>query len=154
VEITRAGEQRAKSADDKKAAHDTARRLDAFEALKAGMVAGAYDAARRFERDYLTRQGRGSTGRPLSERVDCSRGRIDVMVQAGMRVDEITARIPPRDFWLLTELIAPPVERGTWRDHVAYVTGIFEPMPQGETVKDTCERLLHAYMEIERRAAA
>lgn len=153
ITVTRAGEQRTKAADDKKAGHDTARRNDAFSALASGMAAGCYDAARRFERDLLTRLGLTERG-PALERIDCERGRTDQMVLAGIRVDEVNHRLPSRDFWLLTELIAPPIDRGTWRDHVHYITGERHTEGQAAAVRSACINLRDAYTAIERKAAA
>lgn len=155
IEVTRAGQQRAKASDDKKVSYDTARRLDAFEALRGGMVAGAYDAARRFEADILARLGIGDRGH-ATERVDCDPeyARALRRAAAGQRVDHIQDRIPPRDFWLLSELIAPAIDRGTWRDHVAYITGESHSHAQGAVVRSACVNLRDAYVAIERRAAA
>jgi len=149
IETTRQGEKR----DGRKVETDQARRLDAFSALKEGMAQGCYDAARRFERDLLTRLGLTDRG-PVIERVDCARGRTDAMILAGLRVDEIADRLPTRDFWLLTELIAPPIDRGTWRDHVWYITGETHAHAQGAAVRAVTVNLRDAYAAIERRAAA
>jgi len=173
IEITRAGEQRAKATDDKKVQHDTARRLDAFEALKGGFDAGCYDAARRLERDLLARLSRGDRA-VLGERVDGERGAADRAIFAGERVDEIRDRIPQRDFWLLTELIDPPFERDGiqpakknpdgsleygpalfgWRAHVYYITGERHTEAQAAAVRAACVNLRDAYTAIERKAAA
>lgn len=149
ITVTRAGEQRARATDDKRAGHDTARRQDAFDALRAGLAPGCFDAAKRLERDILTRLGRGDRC-VLGERVDASRGAADRAIVAGLRVDEVRDRIPPRDFWLLTELIAPPIDRGTWRDHVAYVTGERHDHGQSAAVRASCVNLRDAYSAIDR----
>jgi hypothetical protein len=155
IETTRAGDQRDKAKDGKKADHDTARRLDAFEALKPGMAAGAYDAARRFEGDLLGRLGITDGARSL-ERIDCDPdlARAVRCAAFGQRVDAVQDRLAPRDFWLLIELIAPPIDRGTWRDHVSYITGETHTHAQGAIVRAVCVNLRDAYMAIERRAAA
>lgn len=153
IQITRAGQSRAHATDDKKASHDTARRLDAFAALAAGMAQGCYDAARRFEADLLARHGCTDGGAGM-ERVDCERGRSDHMLLAGARVDEIRDRIPPRDYWLLCELIVPPIDRGGWRDHVQYVCGEKHTEAQAACVRAATVNLRDAYRAIERRAAA
>ena len=150
IEVTRAGGLR----EGQRVSHDTARRMDAFAALKDGMAQGCYDAARRFEKDVLTRLGLGPGGRPLGEPVDGLRSRVDAMMAAGLRVDEINDRIPPRDFWLLTDLIAPQIDRGTWRDHVKYITGESNAHAQCAVVRAACVNLRDAYTAMERRAAA
>jgi hypothetical protein len=148
IEVTRAGQQR----QGQKVRTDSARRLDAFAALKDGMAPGAYDAARRLERDILIRMNLSE--RPASlERVDGSKGHADAMILAGGRVLAIAARIPPRDYWLLVELIAPPIDRGSWRDHVAYITGETHVHAQGAVVRSACLNLRDAYAAVERRAA-
>lgn len=149
IEVTRKAERRGAQVVEQ----NTARRLDAFEALKDGMVSGAYDAARRLERDILTRLGLGPHGQPTGERVDCAKGRVDAMMQAGIRCDEVQDRIPPRDWWLLLELIAPRIERPTWREAVAYITAELNPHAQGAVVRAACVNLRDAYTALERRAA-
>jgi hypothetical protein len=59
IEVTRKGEKR----EGRVVEENSARRLDAFEALKAGMVAGAYDAARRLETDIRAYDRRHDPGR-------------------------------------------------------------------------------------------
>lgn len=152
IEVTRAGQARAKG-DDKKVDHDNARRLDAFEALRSGMAPGAYDAARRLERDMLTRLGLGDSGRQ-TDRVDGAFGSADRAFLAGAAVLAVFDRLAPRDGWLLTELIAPAIDRGTWRDHVAYITGETHTHAQGAIVRAVCVNLRDAYAAMERRAAA
>jgi hypothetical protein len=154
IDVTRAGEERAKAEDGKKVDHDTARRHDAFSALKSGMAPGAYDAARRFELDLLTRHGVADRGRSM-ERVDCTGGHAtDAIMQAAQRVDDVRDRIAPRDYWLLCELIVPPIDRGTWRDHVAYITGEMHVHGQGAVVRGVCVNLRDAYTALERKTAA
>ena len=149
VEVTRQADER----EGKKVAHDVARRLDAFSALKNGMAQGCYDAARRFEADVLQRLGlTGSATK--TERVDGARGRSDVMFLAGARVVEVSSLLPPRDEWLLVELIAPAVDRGTWRDHVYYVTGEDNIVAQGAVVRAAVVNLRDAYRVLERRMVA
>jgi len=150
IEIVRAGQGR--GAQTVKA--DSARRLDAFEALRFGMVEGAYDAARRFEADVMIRRGENDRGRP-TERVSRTAGfTTDAMVKAAQRIEQVLALLSPRDGWLLQELIAPVVDRGGWRDHAAYVTGEHHHHAQGAAVRACCVNLRDAYRTIERRAAA
>lgn len=154
IEVTRAGQKRA----DQKVQEDSARRLDAFSSLKDGMDKGAYDAARRLERDLLMRRGEGDKG-ARTERVDCDAGRdlTDLIVAAGQACDYIKGRISRRDWWLLVELIEPPVDRGVWRQHVFYVTGEATPHGQAAAVRAACTNLRDAYEELDqapqRRAA-
>jgi hypothetical protein len=89
------------------------------------------------------------------ERVDCTGGHAtDAIVQAAQRVDDLRDRIAPRDYWLLCELIIPPIDRGTWRDHVAFITGESHVHAQGAVVRAICVNLRDAYAAIERKAAA
>lgn len=150
IEVTREGQGR----EGRKVDSNQARRLDAFAALRVGMAAGAYDAARRFELDLLTRHGVADRGKSM-ERVDCTGGHAtDQIIAAGQRVEAVQDRMPPRDFWLLCELIVPPVDRGTWRDHCAYVTGERHTEGQAACVRSACLNLRDAYTAIERRTAA
>lgn len=146
IEVTRAGENRA----DQKVQEDSARRLDAFAALKDGMVAGAYDAARRLQADLLTRRGEGDKG-ARTERVDCEGGRdlADLIVAAGQSCDYIKSRLSRRDWFLLSELIQPPVDRGDWRAHVFHITGESHPNSQGAAVRAACANLRDAYEELD-----
>ncbi len=134
----------------------TARRLDVFEALKSGMAPGCYDAARRLERDMITRRGEHDHGRPL-ERVDGDEQaafcRNDQIIAAGERVDAVLKRLSGRDAWLLTELIVPQPSRATWRETVAYITGETHQHGQAAAVRAACVNLRDAYEERERRAA-
>lgn len=154
VEVTRIAEERP-GQSGKKVAHTVARRMDAFESLKAGMVDGAYDAARRLERAMIVRKGEGDRGRRMG-RLDCEGGRdiADLMLEAGDEVEAVRVRLAPRDWWLLVELIDPPLDRGTWRDHVAYITGEENRDGQGAIVRHACANLRDAYQDTERRAAA
>lgn len=133
-----------------------ARRLDAFDALKEGMAAGAYDAARRLERDIVMRRGEHDHGRPL-ERVDGDEHaafcRNDQIIAAGERVDAVMARLSERDGWLLTELIVPNSTRPTWRQTVFYITGETHAHAQGAAVRAACVNLRDAYDQESRRAA-
>lgn len=150
IEVTRAGDKR----DGQVAKQDGARRLDAFSALKDGMVQGAYDAARRFEIDILIRRGENDRGRP-TERVDRTAGlTTDAMIQAAQRIEAVVARLPPRDWWLLMELISPSIDRGTWRETVAFITGETHTHAQGAAVRAACVNLRDAYTAVERKAAA
>lgn len=150
IEVTRKGQKRG----DQKADHDGARRLDAFAALKDGMAPGAYDAVRRFEADICTRRGESDKG-PSGERVDRTAGLVtDAMLMAAQRIDAVTARLPPRDWWLLMELISPRKDWGGWRNTVSYITGETHQHAQGAAVRAACVNLRDAYEAMERRAAA
>lgn len=127
-----------------------ARRMDAFEALKEGMVSGAYDAARRLERDIIVARGEHDQGRHL-ERVDNDQAgdRTDSMVDASRRVLKALGGIGERDGWLLSELISPSVQTRlsatTWRGVVAYITGEENPHAQAAAVRSACANLAMAY---------
>jgi hypothetical protein len=134
-----------------------ARRLDAFEALREGMVTGAYDAARRLERDMTIARGEHDQGRHL-ERVDNEQSgdRTDAMVDASIRVDLALGGIGARDAWLLSELISPSVQTRlsatNWRGIVAYVTGEENPHAQAAAVRSACANLAMAYDRMLRAA--
>jgi len=150
IEVTRKGQKRG----DQKADRDGARRLDAFSALKDGMAPGAYDAVRRFEADICTRRGESDKG-PSGERVDRTAGLVtDAMLMAAERIEAVVARLPPRDWWLLMELISPRKDWGGWRNTVAYITGETHQHAQGAAVRAACVNLRDAYEAMERRAAA
>lgn len=148
IEVNRAGAQRGAQ----KVNEDSARRLDAFSALKDGMDKGAYDAARRLERDILARRGEGDRG-ARSERVDCDAGRdiADLIVRAGQDCDYVKSRLSRRDWWLLVELIQPPVDRGHWRQHVFYITGEANPHAQAGCVRSASVNLRDVYEELDQR---
>lgn len=139
------------NAEPKDREHEArARRQDAFDALREGMVKGAYDAARRLERDIITARGEHDQGRHL-ERVDNDHAgdRTDAMVEASRRVEKILARVGPRDAWLLSELISPSVQTRlsatNWRGIVAYITGEENPHAQGAVVRAACANLAMGY---------
>lgn len=132
-----------------------ARRMDAFEALREGMVKGAYDAARRLERDIIIARGEHDQGRHL-ERVDNEQSgdRTDAMVDASIRVELALGGIGSRDAWLLSELISPSVQvrlsATTWRGIVAYITGETHHHSQGAAVRAACANLVGAYEKIDK----
>lgn len=153
VEVTRIAEEH--GSKGKKAAHNVARRVDAFDALREGLEVGCYDAARRLERDILTRMG--LVDRVVRfERVDSDRGvcLTDLMVSAGQRVDAVMAKLSDREALLFHELILPSPERTTWREQVAYITGETHTHAQGAVVRAALVNLRDAYRAMERRAAA
>lgn len=122
-----------------------ARRLDAFDALRDGMEAGAYDAVRELERLMALRRGEGGGGRPM-DRVDCAepRGnRTDLMIAAGERVRALLAAVGERDAWLLSELIEPslPLQLKPWREVVRHLTGETHPHAQAAAVRGACANL-------------
>lgn len=151
VQTTRAGDERA----GKRVADNTARRIDAFEALRAGMQPGVYDAARRLERDIKIRNHENDRGH-AGGRVDCERGKdfTDAAIEAGIRIRNVMRLIGARDQFLLSELIDPgPVSRLArphWRQSVFYVTGETHDHAQGAAVRAACSNLAEAYSSIER----
>lgn len=150
IEVTRAGAGRGAQ----RVKEDAARRMDAFEALRMGMSEGCYDAARRFEADIRTRRGESDRGR-AGERVDCTAGpTTDAMIHAAEQIEAVMKRLPRRDAWLLCELIAPAIDRGTWRDHVAHITGETHTHAQGAAVRAATVNLRDAYAAVERKVAA
>lgn len=131
----------------------TARRNDAFDALRSGMAPGCYDAARRLERDMLVSLGQHDHGR-TPDRVDCEQAafnRVDVICAASERVRRVREKLPERDFWLLSELIHPVREHATWRGAVAYVTGETHPHGQGAAVRAATVNLRDAYERLHQR---
>lgn len=150
IDITRAGQQR----EGQKVEHDTARRLDAFSALKDGMPPGAYDSARRFELAIAVRRGEADRGQSV-ERIDRSAGlTTDAMLDAAKEVEAIVALIPPRDWWLVMELIRPSKAYSGWRAIVAFIFGETHPHAQAAVVRAVCVNIRDAYLAWERRAAA
>lgn len=134
----------------------SARRADAFDALRSGFEPGCYDAARRLERDILISLGQHDHGR-TPDRVDCEQAafnRVDVICAAAERVRRIREQMPERDYWLLSELIYPAREHATWRGAVAYVTGETHPHGQGAVVRAACVNLRDAYDRLHKRARA
>ena len=127
-----------------------ARRLDAFEALRDSLAPGAFDAARRLERDLTMRAGEHDRGRSML-RVDCDTGRdrTDEMLSAGQRVETVLGRLGRRDGLLLVELIRPsPTVQLTcpnWRAVVAQITGETNDRGQAAIVRNVCANLVEAY---------
>lgn len=129
----------------------TARRTDVFLALCRGMEAGAYDAARRLERDLMTASGvrdpdhlpPGVTGGPGV------RDWTDTMIAASRRIARLKETMPEREFWLMSELIAPQrPDAGApreWRDTVAYITGEELADAQPALVRNACVTTAWAY---------
>lgn len=149
IETTREGEQR--DGDGKKVAINSAMRTDAFTALKQGMGVGAYDAARRLERDILKRRNEADKGRSM-ERVDTGLfvpPSVLALIDVGRTVDSVLSKIGDRDAWLLHELIAPrkdtEIRCTSWRDVVAYITGETHHHCQGAVVRAACANLKAAY---------
>lgn len=151
IEVTRAGARR----DGQTVKHDVARRMDAFQALREGMAPGAFDAARRLERDVLASLGLNDQGR-AADRVDCEQAafeRVDLMIMAADRVIKVTKRLSDRDRRLLIEVISPRREYRSWREIVAHVTGETHAHAQGAAVRAACVNLRDAYQGMERKAA-
>lgn len=140
VEVRREGRRHAEGA----------RRLDAFEALRDSLSPGAYDAARRLERDLAIRAGEHDRGRSML-RVDCDAGRdrTDEMLAAGQRARMALDRLGRRDGLLLVELIRPgptvQLTCPTWRAVVAHVTGETNDRGQAAIVRNVCANLAEAY---------
>lgn len=137
IEVRRAGRSNLASA----------RRLDAFDALREGMASGGYDAARRLEADMRLRRGEGDHGRTLI-RVDGGANGpalLDRQLAAGRRIDRVLSRIGARDALLLIELIYPSLERPGWRETVAEITGETHAHAQGAAVRGACANLAAAY---------
>lgn len=157
VEITRAGHQR----DGHKVDADSARRLDAFEALKDSMrnepYTGCYDAARRMERDMTIALGEHDRGARV-DRVDNGRAkdRTDAMIDASRRLEGLRNELSNRDWRLLNELMRPTIERDTWREVVRRVAGEHNANAQGATVRAACVNLRDAYerLDVVRHRAA
>jgi hypothetical protein len=145
IEVTR----KAMDREGHKVDHDVAQRMDAFDVLKKGMEPGAFDAARRLERDMLIRRGEADHGRSL-ERVDCTAGfTTDRVIKAAEDVEFVTNRLAPRDWWLLVELINPRKAWTTWRETVAHITGEENANAQGACVRYACVNLRDAYEELD-----
>lgn len=141
IAVTRKGEARL---DGKKVEHDIAKRQDAFDALRGTLCPGGYDAARRLERDMLMALLMGDHGRPM-ERVDEEGKKDFAHLLAGIKRDEVKARLSSRDWWLLLDLMVPTIQRASWRDHVAYITGETNANAQGAAVRGAVFNLTEAY---------
>jgi hypothetical protein len=156
IEVTRAGEKR----DRQKVDSDGARRLDAFAALKDGMQTGCFDAARKYEYQVLVRRGEADRGHNHSK-VDediAAPAWVLKQIAAAEWIEAVNKRLPPRDWWLLVELIAPSIPR-TWRETVAHITGETHTHAQGAAVRSMTVNLrdaieAHEKAKIEARRAA
>lgn len=153
IEITRAGEDR----DKQRVQEDSARRLDAFAALKEGMQKGCFDACRQYEHKILVRRGENDRG-PSSERLCRTSGfTTDAMIDAATWLEAVNAILAPRDYWLLIELITP--SRPTWREVVTYITGETHVHGQASAVRAMSVNLrdaieAHEKARLEARRAA
>jgi hypothetical protein len=149
VEVTRSGGDR----EGRKVLEDSARRLDAFASLKVGMTPGAYDAARRLERDMLTRAGLTDRGRSLI-RVDQqgTKDHTDRAIDAARRVEGVAAKLSLRDWWLLSTLVNQEARFASWRDAVQHITGEDNANAQGAAVRAACGNLAEAYEKLDRVA--
>lgn len=133
----------------------TARRTDVFDLLKPGMAPGAYDAARRLERDMRIRAGETERGSPMP-RVDAlpaDVARALRMAAAGQRVDHIMGRLPIRDALVLRCLIEP-IRDATWHASIERLTGETHPHAHGAVVRGVCLNLRDTYTAMERRKVA
>lgn len=156
IEITRRGEAR-EDEQGKKVETDVARRSDAFTALRDGMIVGAYDAARKLEEDIRTRRQETDRGRSMVkvDGGDGQRGEMDVVITAAEKVEAVSKFMGARDWWLLTELIAPTAETKVrfpallWREIVAHITGETNLHCQGAAVRSACANLVEAYKRAE-----
>jgi hypothetical protein len=154
VDVTRKAEKR----EGKVVEDNAARRMDAFDALKPSMKAeryvGCYDAARRYEHQILVRRGENDRG-PSSERVDRTAGfTTDSMIDAARWVEDVNARLAPRDWWLLMELLSPTRDLGGWRGIVAHITGETHEHSQGAVVRAMTVNLRDAIEAVEKAATA
>lgn len=150
IEVTRAGQKRG----DQRAREDTARRLDAFAALKEGMVQGAYDAARRYELQLAVRRRESDRGSP-TELVNKTAGLVsDASIDAGKWVDAVNDRLAPRDWWLLSELFNPTFDHGGWRGTVAFITGEGNPHAQCAVIRAVAVNLRDASLAADKHIAA
>ncbi len=167
IEIIREGEDHG----SKKAGHNVAKRIDAFDALKDGMVPGAYSAARKLEEDIAKSRGEFDRGRSMF-RVDEDKIKdpIDKMATAVAEVKRALSFVGARDAWLLMELIRPTLacaESGFhfsaptaedvaaggkqrealfgWRAIVAHITAETHTHAQGAVVRSACANLVTAY---------
>ena len=128
-----------------------ARRSDVFLALCRGMATGAYDAARRLERDILMAAGLSDRGLRLVSVDETTEGRsrMDRMLAARDRLDSLRDIMPEHEFWLMCELIDPKRPNGgqprSWRDVVGYVTGEELPDAKPALVRNACQSTAWAY---------
>lgn len=142
VEIRRAGRKNV----------ETARRADAFDALKEGMAPGCYDAARRLERDILLSRREGDAA-PPGQRVDATTpDREFAYLMAADRVETVMRLMSIRDALILRSLIAPKID-ATWRATVERLTQETNPHAQGAVVRGACLNLRDAYERMGRKAA-
>ena len=151
IEITRKGDTRVSHKTGAKVEENSARRLDAFEALRDGMEKGCYDAARRFERDLAISLNEHDRGRSLM-RVDNEKpgDRMDDIVAASKRLGEVMRFVSYRDAWLLQWLIRPPANRFEgWRAIVYHITGETDRLCQGAAVRLACGALRDAYERVD-----
>jgi hypothetical protein len=150
IEVTRASGKR----EGRRVQEDSARRLDAFSALKDSMEKGVNDAARRLERDLLIRADMADSGRVLV-RVDEDHsrgGRTDRMIAAGDRCMAVQELLSQRDWMLLSLIVYSPFgsQFPTWRHVVEHVTKEENPNAQGAAVRAACANLAEAYEALDR----
>lgn len=142
-----------------------ARRSNAFDLLHQAkkydsdgrLVAGISDlqlkAAERYVGDWMQRMGVGWACE-IRERVDeggGDKGRTDLMVEAGQRLDEAHRALGRMSVVVLRALVEPMMagEVRLWRELVRAATGEADRTAQATVVRTACEDLRLAYDEID-----
>jgi hypothetical protein len=116
------------------------------------MDKGAYNAARRLERDIATSLDQHDRGRSLMRVDNDNRGdRTDKIIEASRLIEGLKKLISEREWWLLYLLVQTPANQfQTWREVVYYVTGETDPNSQGAAVRLACGNLADAYDAFDR----
>jgi hypothetical protein len=150
IEITRTAEKR----EGQTVEANSARRLDAFTALRRMMEPGCYDAGRKYEHQMLVRRGENDR-RTAMERVDRTSGLTsDAMVDAALWLEAVDAMLSRRDRRMLLELIEPTKAWASWRDLVQAIAGEKLEHAQAAAVRAMAVNLRDAIDEVERLRAA
>ena len=149
IQVTRAAQKRdGQTVDD-----NSARRLDAFAALRRALDPGCFDAGRKYEQHLLIRRGENDKGSP-TERVDRTAGfTTDAKIDAALWLEGVDKKLSRRDRKLVFEFIEPTKPWQTWREPVQHVTGETGEKEQSAAVRATMVNLRDAIEEHEREAA-
>lgn len=150
IQVTRSAEKR----DGQTVERDSARRLDAFAALRRALPPGCFDAGRKYEEKLLIRRGEHDKGSP-TERVDRTAGfTSDTMIDAAGWLEDVDKLLSRRDRKLIFEFIEPTRPWQTWREPVLFITGETGEKEQSAAVRATMVTLRDAIEEIEPARAA
>lgn len=137
-----------------------AHRGDVFHQLASrdAITPRQHQAVRQLEADMAERLGVGGRGEPI-DLIDGgsaggAQGFTQRQVDAGIRVDDILARVGPPACRILQAILEPPLATGCavkWRDVVQALAGETTPHGQAAALRFACQSLADCYDEMDKR---